>query len=107
PLPFTAITRTGSPVSGSGSSNFELVLPPPKLVIRRSAPRRFDRYRNRFSGSAASAAASLSFHESSRNLVSTAATSGTGALQVIHETAMLRVPAIGIRRLEPLRRERS
>ncbi len=43
PLPFTAITRVGAPVNGSGSSNFELVLPPPKLVMRRSAPRRFER----------------------------------------------------------------
>ena len=43
PLPFTASTRTGSPVSGSGSVNFELVLPPPKFVMRRSAPSRFDR----------------------------------------------------------------
>ena len=43
PLPFTAITRCGSPVSGSGRSNFELVLPPPKLVMRRSAPSRFER----------------------------------------------------------------
>jgi hypothetical protein len=43
PLPLTAITRDGFPVSGSGSSNFELVLPPPKLVIRRSSPSRFER----------------------------------------------------------------
>jgi hypothetical protein len=43
PLPLTAMTRRGSPLRGSGSSNLELVLPPPKFVIRRSSPRRFER----------------------------------------------------------------
>ena len=43
PLPFTASTRTGLPVNGSGKSIFELVLPPPKLVMRRSAPSRLER----------------------------------------------------------------
>src|SRR5260221_12241814 len=95
PLPFTASTRTGSPVSGSGSVNFELVLPPPKLVMRRSAPRRFDRYFRSPSGSAASAAASARLQRFCRYLVAGGAVSGTTELHVLLKPAVLRVPAVG------------
>src|SRR5207248_2829327 len=107
PLPFTAMTRTFSPVSGSRASNFALVLPPPKFVIRRSAPSRFDRYFSRTSGSTPSRAASLSSHRLGRSFVSGANASGTSELQVIEEPPVLRVPAVGRRRLEALDRERS
>ena len=43
PEPLTQITSTFSPVSGSVSMILELVLPPAKLVMRRSDPSRFDR----------------------------------------------------------------
>ena len=43
PEPFTHSTSTGSPVSGSISVTLELVLPPAKLVMRRSEPSRFER----------------------------------------------------------------
>src|SRR5262249_27644700 len=86
---------------------FELVLPPPKLVMRRSAPSRFDRYRSRFSGSPASAAAAPSSHRLLRSLVPAAAVSGTGALQVVDEAAILRVPPLRFRGLEALDRKRS
>src|ERR1700733_4690169 len=44
PLPFTQRTCFGFESNGSDRSSFELVLPPPKFVIRRSDPKRFDRY---------------------------------------------------------------
>src|SRR6185503_10764639 len=87
PLPFTAITRAGSPVSGSGRTNFELVLPPPKLVMRRSAPSRLDRYRSSSSGSPARADASVSSQRFCRNFV-VAVVSGTGQLHVVAEAAV-------------------
>src|SRR6186713_473671 len=64
PLPFTASTRAGNPETGSVRSNFELVLPPPKLVIRKSAPSRLDRYLRSSKGRCSSAAASFSSHKS-------------------------------------------
>src|SRR5436190_19826556 len=107
PLPFTAITRVGSPVSGSGSSNFELVLPPPKFVMRKSAPSRLDRYRKRSSGRSCSAAASRSSQRFCRNFVSIVAVSGTTELHVLLEAAVLRIPTVRRRRLESFDGERS
>src|SRR6266513_5222787 len=46
PLPLIHKTVALLPSSGSFSSILELVLPPPKFVIRRSDPNRFDRYRS-------------------------------------------------------------
>jgi hypothetical protein len=43
PLPFTQSTVFFCPSSGSVSSSFELVLPPPKLVMRRSDPSKLER----------------------------------------------------------------
>src|SRR5882672_10779318 len=106
PLPFTASTRVGSPVSGSGSSSFELVLPPPKLVMRRSAPSRLERYRSNSSGRASSAAASRSSQRFCRNFVSIVAVSGTGELHVLLKPPVLRIPAVRRQRLESLDRER-
>src|SRR5271156_4336290 len=65
PEPFTHRTFLVSPSSGSTWSSFELVLPPPKLVMRRSEPSRFDRYRN--SSGPSSFDATASSHLSSRN----------------------------------------
>src|SRR6187431_3267809 len=102
PLPFTAMTRRGSPVSGSGRSNFELVLPPPKLVMRRSSPSRFERYRRRSSGEV-SLAASRSSQRFFRNFVAACPelgrgevpdTSDTSQLHVILEAAVMSSPAI-------------
>src|SRR5918999_6179532 len=107
PLPFTASTRSGVPVSGSGSSNLELVLPPPKLVIRRSAPRRFERYLRRSSGAPARDAASRSSHRSRRNLVATVTASDTGELHVLLEPMIVRVPHISGARFESFHRKRA
>src|SRR6267143_5781153 len=107
PLPLTARTRMGLPVSGSGSSNFELVLPPPKFVIRRSAPSRFERYRRSPSGRVARIAASRSSQRFCRNLVAPIAVSGTGELHVLLETAILGVPSVGGGRFETPYRKRS
>src|SRR5438128_8099692 len=106
PLPFTARTRTDLPVNGSRISIFELVLPPPKFVMRRSAPSRFDRYRSSSSGRDSSEAASRASHRSARNFVPAVTLSGTGQLHVLAETGVLRVPPIGGRRLESLGGER-
>src|SRR5690348_11003478 len=65
PLPFTHSTDLVFPSTGSTCSSFELVLPPPKFVIRRSEPSRFDRYRS--SSGPSSFAATASSHLSSRN----------------------------------------
>jgi hypothetical protein len=45
PEPLTHSTCTSAPVSGSFAATLAEVLPPPKLVIRRSEPSRFDRYK--------------------------------------------------------------
>src|SRR6185436_12673362 len=94
PLPFTAMTRTDLPVSGSGSVNFELVFPPPKLVMRRSAPSRFDRYRRSSSGCADSLTASDSSQRFCRYLVAVEAVSGTSELHVVLEPPIFQVPPI-------------
>src|SRR5216683_4134261 len=65
PLPFTHRICFVFPSSGSTCSSFELVLPPPKFVIRRSEPSRFDRYLK--SSGASSFAAAASSQRSSRN----------------------------------------
>src|ERR1700729_4591211 len=65
PLPFTQRTCFVLPSSGSTCSSFELVFPPPKFVIRRSDPNRFDRYL-RSSGSS-SFDATASSQRSSKN----------------------------------------
>src|SRR5262245_16287498 len=99
------MTRVGSPVSGSGSSNFELVLPPPKLVMRRSSPSRFERYRSSSSGLAARPEAVRSSHRFCRRVSSFVDDSDTGQLHVIPEAAVVHVPAVGGRGFEALRRE--
>src|SRR3954470_6386467 len=106
PLPFTAITRCDWPVRGSAASNFELVFPPPKFVMRRSSPSRFERYRSRSSGDDSIFAASRSSHRFCRNVVSLVEISDTGQLHVIEEAAVMRGPAIGGHGLEPLRGKR-
>src|ERR1035438_4368702 len=65
PLPFTHRILRVAPSIGSTWSSFELVFPPPKFVIRRSDPSRFDRYRSNSGES--SLAATASSHLSSRN----------------------------------------
>src|SRR5271155_5477220 len=65
PLPFTHRICFVFPSSGSTCSSFELVFPPPKFVIRRSEPSRFDRYRS--NSGASSFAATASSQRSSRN----------------------------------------
>src|SRR5262245_38778443 len=94
PLPLTAITRTGSRVNGSSSVNFELVFPPPKLVMRRSAPSKLDRYRSSSSGSSTHRAASSSFHRLSRNFVAVTLASGTSEFQVVEEASVVRIPLV-------------
>jgi len=42
PDPFTHSTCFTNPSTGSTCSSFELVFPPPKLVIRRSLPSKFE-----------------------------------------------------------------
>ena len=44
PEPLTQSTSTVSPVRGSTAGSLADVFPPPKLVIRRSDPRRLERY---------------------------------------------------------------
>src|SRR5262245_36350956 len=107
PLPLTAITRTGSPVNGSGSVNFELVFPPPKLVMRRSAPSRLDRYLSSSSESSTHRAASSSFHRFSRNFVALTLVSGTREFQVVEEAPVLRVPCVSGYGLEAFDGKRS
>src|SRR6185295_1939110 len=106
PLPFTARTRTGLPVSGSGSVNFELVFPPPKFVMRRSAPSRFERYRRSSSGCADSVTASASSQRFCRYLVAVEAVSGTRILHVVLEPVIFAIPPVRGDRLEPFDRER-
>src|SRR5579864_2015186 len=65
PEPFTHRILRVAPSSGSIWSSLELVLPPPKLVMRRSDPRRFDLYLSSSGGSSLEATASS--HLSSRN----------------------------------------
>src|SRR5580692_1637806 len=65
PLPFTQRICFVFPSSGSTCSSFELVFPPPKFVIRRSEPSKFDRYRS--NSGASSFAATVSSQQSSRN----------------------------------------
>src|SRR6266702_1406822 len=65
PLPFTQRICFVFPSSGSTCSSFELVFPPPKFVIRRSEPSRFDRYLS--NSGASSFAAIASSQRSSRN----------------------------------------
>src|SRR5882757_9154368 len=65
PLPFTQRICCVVPSSGSTCPSFELVFPPPKFVIRRSEPSKFDRYRS--NSGASSFAATASSQRSSRN----------------------------------------
>src|SRR6478609_7776826 len=102
PLPLTAMTRGGSPVSGSAISTFELVLPPPKLGMHGSAPSRFDRERSSSSGAASSFAASASSHRFFRNRVSMVVVSDTSQLHVLVKAPVVSVPLIGVGRGEPL-----
>src|ERR1700729_1205821 len=64
PLPFTQRTCFVLPSSGSTCSSFELVFPPPKFVIRRSDPSKFDRYLK--SSGPSSFDATASSHRSSK-----------------------------------------
>src|SRR5438445_10046832 len=65
PLPFTQRICFVFPSSGSTCSSFELVFPPPKFVILRSEPSKFDRYRS--NSGASNFAATASSQRSSRN----------------------------------------
>src|SRR3989475_6921487 len=47
PEPLTQSTSTSTPLSGSRCITLADVFPPPKLVMRRSEPRRFKRYSSR------------------------------------------------------------
>src|SRR5437016_2029619 len=47
PEPLTQSTSTSTPLSGSRCITLADVFPPPKLVMRRSEPRRFERYSSR------------------------------------------------------------
>src|SRR5215469_1837273 len=58
PLPFTHRTCFVFPSTGSTWASFELVFPPPKFVILRSDPNRFERYRSNSGSSRFEAAAS-------------------------------------------------
>src|SRR6516225_9664729 len=103
PLPFTARTRTGRPVNGSGSSILELVLPPPKFVMRKSAPKRLERYRRRARGlSDRVSAATLS----QRSLMwVTSVVLGIGKTTVLFKPFRGGVPLFGVARRECLRGE--
>src|ERR1700722_18417756 len=107
PLPFTQRICLAFPSSGSTSSSFELVLPPPKFVILRSEPRRLDRYLN-ISG-ASSFAATASSQRSSRNRRSSRITRHTiGVTAAALPSHLLDVAALreGLQRLrrKPSRR---
>src|SRR4029079_8012778 len=104
PLPFTASTRAGRPDTGSVRSNFELVLPPPKFVIRRSAPNRFERYRSNSSGRSASPAAIFSSQRSSSK-PDAATVLDTHDLPILLKPAVVRGPAIARRGIESLDRK--
>src|SRR5580704_3140323 len=105
PLPLTASTRTGCPVNGSGSSIFELVLPPPKFVMRRSAPSKFERYRKRDNGLPSSARACSSLHKSFKQVVPL--TSSISHLAVVFESLKMMFPLVGFCGLDNLSRERT
>src|SRR4051794_15306952 len=75
PLPFTHKIFTVWPVRGSTSSILELVLPPAKLVMRRSEPSRFERYRSKSGSSSLSATAGS--QRSSRNFKETVEAAAT------------------------------
>ena len=62
PEPFTHSTSTAAPLSGSVMPILAEVLPPPKLVMRRSEPSRLERYSSR-SGSLMAAARASSHNE--------------------------------------------
>src|SRR5208283_3325467 len=103
PLPFTASTRTDLPLNGSGSSILELVFPPPKLVMRKSAPSRFERYRKRASGLPANVSPSATVHRSFRcvvSLVSRITISGINASAILLKTFRLLVPFVGFQRFK-------
>src|ERR1700687_71974 len=105
PLPFTARTRTGSSENGSGSSIFELVLPPPKLVMRKSAPSRFDRYLRSDSSLPVSFSATRSSQRSFNR--TSVVVSDIGRFAVLLESLGFAIPSIGIAGLEHVGGERS
>src|SRR4029077_14187257 len=107
PLPLIAMTRDVLPVRGALTSSFELVLPPPKFVMRRSAPSRLERYRRSSSASAESAVASRSSHRFSRYLVAGLTLSGKGQLHVLSDARVLGVPSFEVLRLESLDGKRA
>ena len=88
-----------------GQANFEPVLPPPKFVMRRSAPSRFDRYRRSSSGLASLrgrfARGPEIFQIRGQLLGQT-----TSGLQVAVKTSIVCIPAVGSNRLEAFDRER-
>src|SRR5215470_6443416 len=100
PLPLTASTRTGLPVNGSFNSNFELVFPPPKFVIRRSAPSRLERYRNSPKGLSSRLRAQRSSHRSLSR--SSFCVSGINDLRVVSEPRELPIPFLGLTGLKNL-----
>src|SRR5258707_15240087 len=64
PLPLIQRTFRLAPSSGSAPRIFELVFPPPKFVMRKSDPRRLDRYRS--NSGASKLRATFSSHRSSK-----------------------------------------
>src|SRR5258706_5156778 len=64
PLPLIQRTFRLAPSSGSASRIFELVFPTPKFVMRKSDPKRLDRYRS--NSGASKLRATFSSHLSSR-----------------------------------------
>src|SRR5437660_7127347 len=64
PLPLIQSTFRLAPSSGSAPRIFELVFPPPKFVMRKSDPKRLDRYRS--NSGASKLRATFSSHRSSR-----------------------------------------
>src|SRR6187455_741287 len=111
PLPLTASTRAGLPDTGSRRVNFELVLPPPKFVMRRSAPSRLERYRSSSRGRSSIAAAFFSSHRSCNKPDAVGELAGaeplessldTHDLPIFLEPAVVRRPAIGRHRIESL-----
>src|SRR5258708_29505760 len=101
PLPFPQRISFVFPSSGSTCSSFELVFPPPKFVIRRSEPSRFDRYRS--NSGASSFDATASSQRSSRNRSPLCAVMCVNSCRIDHNLAPTIIPhETPIRQLFPM-----
>src|SRR6267142_578077 len=105
PLPFTASTLTDLPVNGSGNSIFELVLPPPKFVMRRSAPSKLERYRNKDRGLPSNFVAVAGSHKSPTKSVFFG--SGIHGLAIVFKSLCLSFPFVCIYRFKLLHGKRA